>query len=197
MELAYDFVSTPTDSLIPDAFVNSPEHFSTKLHDLTFQLKKKYGLTTAFLEQYLDHACQRSSMQVLTSRFLLPPGYMDEGEMEQYAVRHFENLKTYDDVKLERRTEVIKSVQELKAAIKAAEEQSEPKRVVQTLKNQMQELVESHTKYVNKVYDARRDLYKLTQFKPINAEEFHRDMHELSLLYIESKLKKLLPGLKW
>lgn len=151
---------------------NDPPVPVNPVANIESEMMVKYGITVDFMKQYVEFAQDRTPVDIMHEKLMLPVGRMDRDIMQRLVSDAIDALRKYDAVKETRRALFVQEFTRLKVLKDAAVLQSE-KTEYQKL---MTKVVTDYSSFTSTGCKARCKLFRLAQLEPIDAAAFHSDM---------------------
>ena len=161
-----------------DLYVEPP--VESVLDQVRREMWTKYRIANAdaFVENYVNFACNRTAQQVLSGEQLMPPGTVDCVIAYRDFHESIGTIAAYNRVAQERREEINALVAKVskKGATVADREELGSK-------------TNAYVDFTNKAHLARRKLWVLSGQFPIDGAKFHKDMLTYQRLFIMERFK--------
>lgn len=151
---------------------NDPPIAANPVADIESQMMVKYGITVDFMKQYVEFAQNRTPVDIMHERLMLPPGRIDRSHMDHLLTETIGTLKKYDGMKENRKALFVQEFTRLKA-LKDTSVLAADKTEYQKL---MTKVVSDYSTFTTTGCKARCKLFRLAQLEPIDAAAFHLDM---------------------
>lgn len=156
---------------------------------IEFEMWNKYGVDAAFMAKYIDFASKRNALEVLQERYLLPDKRMDRAEMVELIKSCVASVKKFDDQKKDFKAVVRSNYLMMKEMRDAAVNDKER----DLIGERMKKVVTEYHAFMSEGTKAWSKLHRVSQYEPIDAVEFHRDMQSYIKAWTAAKLRVHFP----
>lgn len=160
--------------------------------EIELEMWNKYKVDAAFMARYIEFASKRNALEVLQERFLLPDKRMDRSEMESVIKSCVADVVKFDAMRRDFKAVVRCNYQTMKgmreAAIKAKNDKERD-----LIGERLKKLVTEYHSFMSEGTKAWSKLHRVSQYEPIDAAEFHKDMQRYIKAWTAAKLRVHFP----
>jgi hypothetical protein len=163
------------------------------IHEIETEMWQEYQLTPAFLDEYIQFATQRTCEQIKNNVHKLPPGYMDETELKNSISSLLSEFNALNHGLAEKMHTTSQKIEELRL-LSRVQNVTNPELNID-YRAQRDILLNDFKCYVNRIYELRLNLMRLSTTKPLDSNKFHKQMHEWQYSYMFLKLQFIYPDI--
>ena len=152
---------------------------------------RKYGVDRSFIDVYVQHASERTALDLVKNFLLLPPGREDAQVMEKTIRECTAALERHDREYDARKAAATKEMARLTAEKSKATNEKDK----QECEAQARVVMNDYFKFALTSWKALHTLNECSKKIPINALEFHNDMQNFARMVIGLRIKVHFPAL--
>jgi hypothetical protein len=163
------------------------------IYKIESEMWQEYQLTPGFLDEYIHFATQRTCEQIKNNVHKLPPGYMDDTQLKSSILSLLREFHSLNHGLAEKMHNTSQKIEELRLLSRVQNVTNAELNL--DYRAQRDVLLNDFKNYVNRIYELRLNLMRLSLMKPLDSNKFHKQMHEWQLAYTFHKLQFIYPDI--